>query len=458
MTADLPSGWNRLTVSQVIDDFKAGFASGEKDVPGGLIHLRMNNIGMNGNLVLDLVRTVPRALGKPEHDLKSGDVLVCTTNSAILVGKCAYFNLEGRYVFSNHLTRLRPNSKVIDGKFLAWQLWMMWKSGMYDDKCKHWVNQSAIPKGALLDASLVVAPIAEQRRIVAKLEKLLEKVEACQKRLDKIPTLLKRFRQSILSAACSGRLTADWRQRFFPQLAGNSDNFPESWTATTLGQIGKWSTGGTPPRHKTEFFGVGVPWVKSGDLKDGPIVKADESITKKGLENSNAKLMPKGTISLALYGATIGRVGLMTFPAATNQACANVVPDNSIVLTTYLFFLLLSHRQQFIEMGQGGAQPNISQGIIRSYAIHLPPLSEQTEILNRIEKIFCVADQIETRYKKAKAHVDKLTQSILAKAFRGELVPRESSHGRTGERGKMVSGVPRGKRRQEELAMKKGKD
>lgn len=308
---------------------------------------------------------------------------------------------------------LRPK-KTIDPKFFFFYLRSLNLESQGYSRHYRFLKESDVP----------IPCLDEQRRIVVKLEKLLEKVETCQKRLDKIPTLLKRFRQSILSAACSGRLTADWREKFLLQSTGKNNEIPGGWTATTLGQVGKWSTGGTPARHKAEFFGIGVPWVKSGDLKDGPILRTDESITKKGLENSNAKLMPRGTISLALYGATIGRVGLMTFPAATNQACANVVPDNGIVLTTYLFFLLLSQRQQFIEMGQGGAQPNISQGIIRSYPINLPPLNEQTEIVNRIASIFQVSDQIEARYQSAQACVDKLTQSILAKAFRGELVPQ----------------------------------
>ena len=120
--SELPEGWASTTVAGVIGDCQPGFASGEKNVDGGVAHLRMNNIGLVGELILDLVRKVPVNLAKSHHDLQSGDVLVCTTNSAKLVGKCALFELQGRYVFSNHLTRLRPNREVIDGNFLRWCL------------------------------------------------------------------------------------------------------------------------------------------------------------------------------------------------------------------------------------------------------------------------------------------------------------------------------------------------
>jgi type I restriction enzyme S subunit len=122
MSDELPKGWKTAIVSEVIENFQPGFASGEKDVEGGVAHLRMNNIGLDGKLMFDLVRTVPENRATPRHDLSPGDVLVWTTNSGVLVGKCAYFDLKGRYAFSNHLTRLRPKRDVVEGRFLRWNL------------------------------------------------------------------------------------------------------------------------------------------------------------------------------------------------------------------------------------------------------------------------------------------------------------------------------------------------
>ena len=133
-----------------------------------------------------------------------------------------------------------------------------------------------------------------------------------------------------------------------------SDGLPPHWIEIKLQDVGNWSTGGTPSRQRPEYFGKGTPWIKSGDLPDGPVVKTDEEITKIGLQNSTDKLYPIGTVSMALYGATIGKLGILTFPAATNQACANVIPNNNLVVTNYLFYYLFSQRDNFIQSGQGG--------------------------------------------------------------------------------------------------------
>ena len=209
--SDLPNGWARCHLSDVVDDTQAGFASGKKDVQEGLPHLRMNNISVDGKLNLDLIRTVPRSLANESHYLRIGDVLVCTTNSGTLVGKSALFNVEGKFAFSNHLTRLRVKPHGVHSSYLHHQLWLLWKNGEFERKCKHWVNQSTLPKHELLSTEIYVPPFNEQRRIVAKLEKLLSRVDTAQARLATIPRILKRFRQSVLAAACVGQLTADWR-------------------------------------------------------------------------------------------------------------------------------------------------------------------------------------------------------------------------------------------------------
>jgi len=207
----LPPGWAKPRLSHLVESAQSGFASGKKAVANGLQHLRMNNIGEEGVLVLDLLRTVPPKLAKDQHKLKLNDVLVCTTNSGKLVGKCALFDQSGAFAFSNHITRLRPKDNIIDATYLRWALWFAWKSGTYEELCQHWVNQSTLPKDLLMAVEIRLPPQAEQRRIVAKVEELLARANAARQRLAKLPAFLKRFRQSVLAAACSGRLTVDWR-------------------------------------------------------------------------------------------------------------------------------------------------------------------------------------------------------------------------------------------------------
>lgn len=455
MSDALPQGWATARIEQVLADIQPGFASGEKNVEGGIAHLRMNNIGLNGNLMLDLVRTVPEKLAKPQHDLKRGDVIVCTTNSGKLVGKCAYFDLPGRYAFSNHLTRLRPKSTVMDGDFLRWNLWLQWKLGTFDDKCKHWVNQSTIPKDALLETGVVVPPLAEQHRIVAKLEMLLGKVDACEKRLAKIPVILKRFRQAILAAACSGRLTADWREKNTLPLTpspqgrgkkvdtlrapsplegegwGEGDELPEGWDDMELGALIHDIQNGLSRRSSSS--GKDTVVLRLADIvnqrislsKQRAIKLSTNEIEKYKLQESDV-LVVRVNGSAQLVGNFIlyDRVDDWTY-------CDHLIRmrvNESVIVPKFLIYLSRTDvvRKHINDnMVSSAGQNTVSQTTIKSIPIPLPHLPEQQEIVRRVDALFKKADEIEARYNRAKSFVDRLNQSILAKAFRGELVPQD---------------------------------
>ena len=218
----------------------------------------------------------------------------------------------------------------------------------------------SIRKSDIENVSLFVPPLAEQRRIVVQLEALLADCERVRGRLDAVEEAMQRFRQAVLGAACSGRLTEGWREEHIVLQE-------TSWELSKLQDMGNWSTGGTPPRQIKSFFAGNIPWVKSGDLNDGVIADTEERISKEGLDNSNAKILPVGTISMALYGATIGKVGILGIEAATNQACANCIVNKEKIINKYLFYFLIEQRQSFIDAGQGGAQPNLTNKIGRLF-------------------------------------------------------------------------------------------
>jgi restriction endonuclease S subunit len=160
---------------------------------------------------------------------------------------------------------------------------------------------------------------------------------------------------------------------------------PKGWGWTKLGDICQTTSGGTPQRGVKEYYNGNIPWVKSGELNDGLITSVEESITELGIKNSSAKIFPAGTLLIALYGATVGRLGILNIDAATNQAVCAIYTGNNVD-KNFLFFYLLSKRNDLLKISFGGAQPNISQEIVRSIPIPLPPLDEQKRIASRLEE------------------------------------------------------------------------
>lgn len=199
---------------------------------------------------------------------------------------------------------------------------------------------------------------------------------------------------------------------------------PENWVWTTLGNIGQWQSGATPSRLCKEYYGGTIPWLKTGDLNDGYIYDIPEYITEKALAETSVKLNPVGSILIAMYGATIGKVGMLTFPATTNQACCACV-DYSGIEQKYLFYFLVSHKEEFIMQGGGGAQPNISKEKIVETLIPIPPRPEQVRIVNIIENWFAIIDKIEQEQVDLTCAIKQTKSKILDIAIHGKLVPQD---------------------------------
>ena len=199
---------------------------------------------------------------------------------------------------------------------------------------------------------------------------------------------------------------------------------PNSWVWATLGDIGTWQAGGTPSRSNKTYYGGSIPWLKTGDLNDGLITDIPESITEEAVANSSAKINPVGSVLIAMYGATIGKLGILTFPATTNQACCACI-EYYAVIQSYLFYFLLSQRTTFISKGGGGAQPNISKEIIVNTTIPLPPLAEQQRIVTEIQRCFALINQIEQRKVDLQTTIKQLKNRTLDLAIHGKLVSQD---------------------------------
>ncbi|WXN89332.1 restriction endonuclease subunit S [Escherichia coli] len=175
-----------------------------------------------------------------------------------------------------------------------------------------------------------------------------------------------------------------------------------SWRYLKIEDFCSTGSGGTPSRSKPEYYeGGDIPWIKSGDLKDSKIYDANEYITAAGLENSSAKIVEKDSILIAMYGATVGRLAILGINAATNQAICNIRPDTTIADIKYLYYFLKSKFSYFVENAVGGAQPNISQGLIKSLEVPLPSLDEQKRIADILDKADAIRQKREQAIKLA---------------------------------------------------------
>ena len=222
---------------------------------------------------------------------------------------------------------------------------------------------------------------------------------------------------------------------------------PEKWKWVQLGNIGRWKAGGTPSRSNKDYYNNGtIPWLKTGDLTDGLIKRVEEYITDEALKNSSAHINPKGSVLIAMYGATIGKLGLLEFPCATNQACCACDVNTLICDRWYLFYFLESQRKEFIAKGAGGAQPNISRTKIVNHLIPLPPIEEQKRIVARIQILRPLIELYKQEEKQLEviesSFPKKLRASILQEAIQGKLVPQLESEPAVEQIGKAPEDVP----------------
>ena len=196
---------------------------------------------------------------------------------------------------------------------------------------------------------------------------------------------------------------------------------PSNWVWTRLESIGVWGAGGTPSRRNQDFYLNGtIPWLKTGDLNNGIVTETEEYITEEAIKKSSAKIFKKDSIGIAMYGATIGKIGIFAKDMATNQACAVVKAFNEIE-NMYLFYFFKNAKERLIEKAKGGAQPNISQEILKNFPFSLPPIEEQKRIVEKLDSLFEKIQKIKEIIEEVKEKTTLRKESILSKAFSGEL-------------------------------------
>lgn len=199
--------------------------------------------------------------------------------------------------------------------------------------------------------------------------------------------LLKRIRKEKEQLVKEGKLKK--KDLVSEPIADEDKPFeiPESWEWCRLGDIGSWGSGATPAKGKPEYYTNGnIPWLRTGELNNGYVFDSEIKVTQAALNNCSLRMCSKGDVLIAMYGATIGKVAIAGIELTTNQACCACSPIQ--IFNEYLMWYLMASKQAFIELGEGGAQPNISREKIVAFPLALPPLPEQHRIVAKIEELF----------------------------------------------------------------------
>jgi type I restriction enzyme, S subunit len=199
-----------------------------------------------------------------------------------------------------------------------------------------------------------------------------------------------------------------------------ANGLPKGWKWVKLGDVCQTTSGGTPSRRESKYYNGNIPWVKSGELDKGLITDTEEKISEEALRNSSAKIFPKGTLLIALYGATIGKLAILGIDAATNQAICGIY-QNENINSHFLFNYLLYKKPKLVNQGIGGAQPNISQTILKDLNLPLPPKGVQHQIVSKIEELFSELDKGIEQLKTAQQQLKVYRQAVLKWAFEGKL-------------------------------------
>lgn len=417
--SDLPAGWTETTLGEIASQGQYGWTSKAAD-NGQVKYLRTTDI-TSGQIDWD---TVPFCQDNPpdvdKYKIALGDILISRAGS---VGFSALIQdvPSTPAVFASYLIRYIPKPEV-NSKYLAHFL----KSPSYWQQISDAAAGIALANvnaKKLANVVLPLAPLDEQKRIAEKLDSLLTRVDSCERHLERVPQILKRFRQSVLAAATSGRLTEDWRNERGISI--------EDWDTKTGKDIFPFITSGS--RWWAKYYSdSGSIFIRVGNL-DHDTIELDLSniqyVTPPDDAESKRTRVQVGDILISIT-ADVGMVGYVRKDigdAYTNQHVC-IARQTGEYNGEYLAYYLTSPvggLGQLTKAQRGATKAGLTLGDIRELIIQIPSPEEQAEIVRRVESLFAYAERLEARYLSASGRVARLTPSLLEKAFRGELVEQD---------------------------------
>ena len=466
--ATCPETWELAVVGEVTADIQPGFASGKHNQLGlGIPHLRPMNIDRLGQIDLTVVKYVSREDGPR---LRLDDVLFNNTNSPQLIGKTAWIGQDAGWAFSNHMTRIRMPEGLAP-KFVAYQLHYLWMTGYFLHRCVKHVNQASISSTALgQTVALVLPPLPEQHRIVVETEKQCTRLDAAETALKRVQANLKRYRASVLKAACEGKLVpteaelaqaegrayepadqllkrilterrARWasqtkrRGKYKEPVPPDTSDLPElpaGWVWAALSTVGEVRLG----RQRSPKRAIGPnmrPYLRAANVTWGGLDLSDvKEMDFNPTEFETYRLIP-GDIVLNEASGSPDEVGK---PAVWGGQIDGCCFQNTLIrvrafpgIVPYLHYHLQSDARSgnLGRAARGVGIHHLGAEGTASWMIALPPLEEQRRIVAEIERRLSVIRQAESTVEASLRRVGRLRQSILKQAFSGQLVPQDPS-------------------------------
>lgn len=437
----LPESWLAITLGEVID-YANNTTVQPKDMEPSALLVELEDIERDTSKLTDRKTVADRNPKSTKNRFREGQILYGKLRPYL--NKIIRADQDG--YCSSEIIAISPG--MLDGDYLFYAL----KSPLFIkhvNEVSHGMGMPRLGTQQAKSAPFILAPLQEQTRIAQKLDELLTQVDTLKARIDAIPTLLKCFRQSILAAAVSGRLTNEWREAVpnasvvgipsekeinLGEIKAKEKylNAPTTWQWMKFGAAVSLINGdrGKNYPNKSEYVEQGIPFINTGHIDPNGMLSADRMnfITKKKFDSLGGGKIKSGDLVYCLRGATMGKTAFVN-PLTVGAIASSlvIIRTKSLLLPgfSYLFLTSPQGKNLITRFDNGSAQPNLSAGSLSSYPIALPPLAEQTEIVRRVEQLFAFADNLEAQIAAAKSRIDHLTQSILAKAFRGELVPQD---------------------------------
>ena len=401
----MKKGWQTKTLEEACQ-FSNGLWKGEKPPFVNVGVIRNTNFTKDGTLDdSDIAYLDVEAKKLEKRRLQFGDIILEKSGGGPKqpVGRVALFDKdEGDFSFSNFTAALRVlEPDDLDFRFLHKFLHWTYVSGVTEGMQSNSTGIRNLDGDAYKAIEITYPPLAEQQRIVGLLDEAFEGLATAkanaEKNLQNARALFESHLQSVFTQRGLG------------------------WVEKRLGDVCKTGSGGTPLSSRKEYYDGGdIPWLVSGEVAQGNVRTAKNFITKAGLENSAAKLFPKDTVLVAMYGATAGQVGILRFEAATNQAVCGILPNDKFV-PEFLFYFFLAEKDKLVAQATGNAQPNISQIKIKNTEVPVASLAEQQRIVDLLDSLHAETQRLARLYERKHAALEALKKSLLHQAFTGAL-------------------------------------